>query len=370
MSSTFLRGKTFWINVPTATGWIKRSTGTSDKTVANGMKRMLQDLGPKGKRAWPFLNAIAANTLSVGALFDAYTNGELDALSDRLHDVDLEPYVEAWLSVVGSQVVQDTREHYDLYVRSLIPKGVRFPRSEFTHERIVTWLSTRPVGPSTRRKYHAALSGFSEHLKSVGVLQRNPLREIKAPRPSAARRRYLDMPDIQRLIAALPEPYRTLSTLIHGTGMEVSVALGLKRRDFNPQRKEVQARGTKTSSRDRIAKVADWAWPAVENHMALMTANAPLFPGINRWTASDKHREACRALEIEDYQLKDSRHSYAVRAIRAGAPFEVVAQQLGHADTTMVVRIYGRFKPSEQEMTGWERIAAAQEAHASAKSSA
>lgn len=80
------------------------------------------------------------------------------------------------------------------------------------------------------------------------------------------------------------------------------------------------------------------------------------------WTASDQHRAACKRLDIEDYRLHDARHTYAVRAIRGGAPFEFVARQLGHADTTMVVRVYGRFKPSEEEMRGWERIAAAQEA--------
>ena len=68
------------------------------------------------------------------------------------------------------------------------------------------------------------------------------------------------------------------------------------------------------------------------------------------------------ALEIEDYQLRDARHTYAVRAVRAGAPFEVVAQQLGHADTTMVVRVYARFRPTEAERSAWERQASIQDA--------
>lgn len=75
-------------------------------------------------------------------------------------------------------------------------------------------------------------------------------------------------------------------------------------------------------------------------------------------TLSDKHRAACVVAGIEDYQLRDSRHTYAVRAIRAGAPFEVVARQLGHADTTMVVRVYGRFAPTAQEMRAWHDVAA------------
>lgn len=368
MSTVYLRGKTYFAGVPTRSGrWVKRSTGTRDKSLANAMSRMLDDLGPRGKRAWYFLDAIALNQLTVAELFDAYALGQLDSLREQLQDVDLEPHVDAWLKAIASNVAPDTAAHYKLYVASLIEGDRCFPRSALTHERLVHWLASREVGRSTKRKYHAALSGFCEYLKDIGILQRNPVRDVKAPRPAPARMRYLDVSDVQRLIGAQPHTYSVLSALLHGTGMEVSVALGLKRRDVDESRREVRAKGTKTRARDRIAKIAEWAWPKVEKHIALLTPNATLFPGINRWTASDKHREACKALEIEDYQLKDARHTYAVRAIRAGAPFEVVAQQLGHTDTTMVVRVYGRFKPTEQEMTEWERIAAAQDAQRAAK---
>jgi integrase len=363
MSSVMLRGNTYFVNVPTETrGWIKRTTGTLDKSLANSMKRMLDDLGPRGKREWFFLNALLFNMISVGELYDAYSRGELDQLRERLTDVDLEPYIEPWLKAIGTDVVPDTIAHYRLYVRSLMAAGKRFPRSALTYERIAQWLAAQPVGRSTKRKYHAALSGFCEYLKGIGILHRNPMRDVKAPRPAPARMRHLDMPDVQRLVAAQPSPYNVISALLHATGMEVSVALGLKRRDVDDLRREIRAKGTKTKARDRIAKVAEWAWPMIEEHIALLTPNAPLFPGINRWTASDKHRDACKALEIEDYQLKDSRHTYAVRAIRAGASFEVVAQQLGHADTTMTVRIYARHRPTEEERTAWERIAALQDA--------
>ncbi|MGH7483974.1 MAG: tyrosine-type recombinase/integrase [bacterium] len=367
MSTVFIRGDTYYIGVPTRAGvWVKRTTGTRNKSLARAMARMMDDLGPKGKRAWQFLDAVARNSLSVADLYDAFTTGDLDGLQARMQDVDLEPYVEAWLTATGSRVATDTIEHYGLYVRSLLTEGKRFPRTGITHERLVHWLASRSVGRSTKRKYHAAMSSFCEYLKDVGILPRNPMREIKAPSPAPARMRSLEHPDVVRLVDAQAYPYNVLSALLHATGVEVSVALLLKRRDVDLLRREIRARGTKTKTRDRIAKVAEWAWPFVEKHVSLLTPNALLFPGINRWTASDKHRDACKVLEIEDYQLKDSRHTYAVRAIRAGAPFEVVAGQLGHADTTMVVKVYGRFKPTEQEMTQWERVAAIQDAQRAA----
>lgn len=359
MSTVYQRADTWFIAIPTESGkWVKKTTGTRDKSVAKGMARMVDELGPRGRRSWDLLNPVARGDLTIGQLYDAYSQNDLDGLRVRLNDVDLEPHVARWIGTLRGRLASDTVEHYEVYARSLIGENNRFARSALTNETVVQWLAARPVGRSTKRKYHAALSSFCEYLKSIGLLSRNPMRDIRAPRPAPSRMRSLDQQDVERLITAQRAPYSVLSALLHATGMEVSVALSLKRRDVDVYRREIRARGTKTKCRDRIVKVAEWGWPLVERHISLLTPNALLFPGINRWTASDKHRAACSDLEIEDYQLKDSRHTYAVRAIRAGAPFEVVAQQLGHVDTTMVVRVYGRFKPTAEEVTAWERRAA------------
>jgi integrase len=362
MTTRYLRGKRWFVGVPTRTGcWIKRATGTADSGLARAIARMLDELGPEGRREWTLLDAVAENRVSVADLYDAYSANDLDGLRARLVDCDLSELVAPWLDALRARVAPDTAKTYALYVRSLIPEGGRFPRSTLTYQKLTQWLATRPVGRSTKRKYHAAMSVFCEYLRGVGALERNPMRDVRAPAAAPPRMRYLALDQMRALIDAQAEPYRTLSALLHGSGMEVSVALALKRRDVEPERREIRARGTKTKARDRQVKVAEWAWPYVHEHVRALLPNALLFPGVNRWTASDKHRDACKALGIEDYQLKDSRHSYAVRAIRAGAHFEHIAQQLGHVDTTMVVKVYGRFRPSEAERTDWERIATAQD---------
>ncbi len=74
---------------------------------------------------------------------------------------------------------------------------------------------------------------------------------------------------------------------------------------------------------------------------------------------SEAHRQRLRALGLIGYRLHDARHHWAVRMARAGAPFELIARQLGHRDVAMVAKIYGRFKPDTEERDRWERIAAA-----------
>jgi integrase len=139
--------------------------------------------------------------------------------------------------------------------------------------------------------------------------------------------------------------------------MEVSVALNLKRRDIDEERREVRAKGTKTKSRDRVAMIAQWAWPYVERHIANLLPEAPLFPNMDRWRAADAHKEACKAIGRSNYQQRDARHTYAVIAIRAGAANEVVAGQLGHANTSQVTNVYGRYRPTDNEKRNWEERA-------------
>ncbi len=52
---------------------------------------------------------------------------------------------------------------------------------------------------------------------------------------------------------------------------------------------------------------------------------------------------------------------WAVRMARAGAPFELIARQLGHRDVAMVTKVYGRFKPDTEERDRWEHVAAARD---------
>jgi hypothetical protein len=86
--------------------------------------------------------------------------------------------------------------------------------------------------------------------------------------------------------------------------------------------------------------------------------DARLFPKMKRNAAWYQHDAVTTRLGFTGYQLRDSRHSYAVRAVKAGTPSEIVAKQLGHKDASMVHKVYGRFQPSSGEREKWERIAA------------
>lgn len=362
MSSIFPRGGIYYAKIRSSSGeWIARTCETRDKQLAKRMAHMVDELAHRGKQRWDLLDAVAAGQLSLSTLYAEYASNNLDDLRERLSDIDLSPIVDEWLSSLRGRLASDTIQHYRVHVRSLIQESRRFPRSQLTFALLAEWLSEIPRSPGTLRKYHAAMTAFCSYLRARGIVVQNPMRDVRAPRASAPRRRYLEHGQVLELVGRLQEPYRTIVAVMHGSGVEISALLKLKRRDIDFDRSEIRALGTKTKARDRIAKVEPWAMGYLHDHARKLFPNAIAFPGVNRWTVSDKHREVCRELEIEDYQLRDSRHTFAVRAVRAGASFETVAQQLGHTDTTMVVRVYARFKPTQDELGNWHRIAEVQD---------
>jgi integrase len=285
----------------------------------------------------------------------------LDRLREELADVDLEPHVAIWQERIAGNVAPDTVRHYRHFVRSLIPEGVPFWRSAFTADRLDAWLSAYPGARNTRRKARAGMSQFCAYLVRAKVLKHNPVRDVEAPPLGPPRLRYLDSREMLRLANSQAEDMGVLSALLGGSGIEVSTALRLTRRDVDMERREIRAAGTKTHTRDRIVRVAEWAWPYVRDHADPLRPGDLLFPDITANQAGDSHRTACKRLGIPDYRLHDQRHSYAVRAARAGTPAELISRQLGHANAIMVLRIYGRFMPSQQERDRWELIAAAQD---------
>jgi integrase len=57
-----------------------------------------------------------------------------------------------------------------------------------------------------------------------------------------------------------------------------------------------------------------------------------------------------------------ARHHWAVLALRAGTPVEVVRRQLGHATPNLTLSLYGAFLPSAADRHHWREQVAHHEA--------
>lgn len=353
------RGKAgFYGKLPTRTGWKDLWLGSADRDTAEAIQRMLDEL--RHQRRWDLLEAIGPR-LKVGRLYDAYQQGTLDALMVEMQDLDLAPKVMDWQRAIATTTHPQTASQYLAQVRSLIPEGQPYFRSQATPEAVARWLYGLPVQTSTMRRYFAAAQSFFKYLVRVKLIPASPLRDLERPKDSKARVMWLPTSEAKRVLDAAYQPYRSFFGLLYGTGIEVSVGCHLRVRDVDVKAREIFAPGTKTHCRERTVRIAEWAWPYVEPVLADKLPDALLFPGMRRGAASWQHRRVCAVLGFKGYQLRDSRHSWAVRAAKAGTPAEIIARQLGHVDAVMVHRIYGRFMPSQHDRDKWERIAALQD---------
>jgi integrase len=355
-------GSSAWYtNVPTRSGWTYRSTGTQDKATAKAMERMVSDLGPKGKREWDLLDAVTSGHLTLGRLYDAHRFNDLETLKAALNDLDLEPKVVDWQAWLANRVAKDTARHYLVHVRTLVPEGQPFLRSALRREDCSKWLNSRLVDRATKRKYLASANSFFGYLKELGLITQNPFRDLKAPRANPPRCLALDLRDVARVIGASPGEYKHLFALMYGTGIEVSVALELRRKDIDVDNREIRAAGTKSHARDRIVRVAEWAWPCVAELIKGKLPEVRLFALADRSKASKVHKRITESVGLKGCHLHDARHHWAVRQARAGTPAELIARQLGHSNPTMVLKVYGKFFPQSSDRERWERLASKQD---------
>lgn len=383
MSAAFRRaGRKIWsVKVPDLAneGWVDRTTTTRDRLTAQRMQDAIDAVANQHPVPLDILGRLVDKSLGVPLFFSCYaeSRGDLRALRAKLSDQDLLPLIDEWHAALRGRVADDTRAHYRAAVHTLVPAGSRFLLSGLTGPRLQQWIDemAAEVKPGTVRKRCMGMRSFVDWLERRGLLTEDVMRRVDVPAPGPARVKYLDTDDVIQLADALPSPHRELCALLAGTSIDLSTALGLRRRQVHQGSREIRAPGTKTHTRDRTCVVADWAWPYVERLLTGRLPDAKLFEGIaDRWIAGDVHRATVERL-VQDgypvfagYWLRDHRHTWAVRAMRAGMPIDLMARQMGHVDGTLILKVYGKFAPTSAERTKWEQIAtAADEARRAAR---
>jgi integrase len=387
MSAAYARGRKGHLSVHIPApggGTVIRSTGTADVEIVADIEDALALL--KRKRMWDVLQAVIdkRHGFTLDDVRDAWAGENIGALRERLADVDIEPHVTAWVRTLVARFGEptgkggDTVTQYRRQVRTLLAEGVPFLRSQFTPERLSAWLyGLADIQTGTRLRYYAAMSQFAAYLVRLRVLDANPMESVDTPKESPKRDRYLEHPDVLRLVAAQPYPFNVASALVH-LGIEAGVVPVLAVRDVDLAAGVIRAKGTKNDARDRLAYITPWARPYVERAVRGKLADAWLIdrtpmtkgPHAGKVPNADAmyrrlyaaHNAACTALGVADYRQHDARHSYAVRLMATGAPAAVAAAQLGHANEKEVNERYGRFKATIEDRERWEQRAAERDA--------
>ena len=272
--------------------------------------------------------------------------------------------------------VRDTRTQVDAHV---IPEFGEIEVAELTANKIRQWhraLAERPrrlrspkLGPvkyakatdddeSKRRRKSTAnrVLGMFKALLNYAY-QQGKVATDEAWRPvkpfkgvDAPRIRYLSVDECVRLVNACAPHFRPLVQAALFTGCRYRELTRMEVADYNPDSGTVLVHTSKTG-KPRHVILTDEGQAFFADVTAGRAGDELIFskPDGSQWGKAHQRRpfaDACEKAKITGASFHTARHSYASGLVMAGVPLNVVAQNLGHADTRMIERHYAHLAPS------------------------
>lgn len=347
------RGGTFSIYVPSTVQPrpVLRATGYANKETAKKVATMVASLRDRGQ--FVLLNAVVEGKTTLFDLYQAQVQNKLDEMKEQIDRVEIEPFLEPWLKVRVSKGLSPASVRlYRQRMKKLLfePVGaepVRFA-DELNEGRIDNLLANLGITSGTTRQYLHEVTSFCRYLVSQGVLARNPAanRElIESPAKNTARRRWVREDVSQALVEAADPIYRGALAGAHGSSADRGDLPRLRRRDLNLQQAYVDIDGNKKGAKRRrmAVPIERWALPYL---LAACEGKEPddlLFADLSLDAITRAHERAAAAIGLDDYWLRDGRHSYAIRAILRGAPIADVSEWMGHSSLATTYNTYVHF---------------------------
>jgi integrase len=286
---------------------------------------------------------------------------EYDPLRDARHkEAAAASEVANWLAFLdGEGKAPRTLEDYERTAAALLRMYPNTPFAEFDEIPITHCLRTFPVG--SRRIRRAHLSSLFKWGDTFGHIDRNPMGRV--PKPKATPRKVIETftPAEQALLVNLPYPHGQLMTILLDTGIRKAEARNLRVRhvDFSRRRLIIAREGAK-GSKERVVGITRRLATALDELTTLGGLNRDDFfwytnpgGGKNRYThrcgEGTFHRwwEQCLSDAGVEYiphkrgNPHTTRHTFALRWLRAGGRLETLSETLGHASIKTTYDEYG-----------------------------
>jgi integrase/recombinase XerD len=206
-----------------------------------------------------------------------------------------------------------------------------------------------PVGPATLARKLACLRSFYRHLRREGVIEHDPLAELRGPRKTQRLPRVLSREQVQRLLeqprgtGALALRDRALLELMYACGLRASEAVELQLGDVDLEEAVLRARGK--GSKERLVPVGRQALAAL---LVYLQRSRPLLAGVGEQRALFLNRRGARLTRQGLYKIVQGharragladkmsphtlRHTFATHLLAGGCDLRSLQEMLGHAD--------------------------------------
>lgn len=284
----------------------------------------------------------------------------------------LEEFADQWRVEQEGRLKPSTLSSYDDALKRLKDRiGRRYLRD------VNVDVVARLIGDMQREGYKAwtirgtlvVLSRVMQTAVRRGYVGSNPVKELdKSERPKGDQRRMriLSSDEIARLLPAVPDPYRALITTLVFTGMRIGEALTLEWADVDFDEGLIRVRSGKTENAARGIVMMPALSKLLRGHLLATGRREGLVFGTSIGTVQGRSNVLRRGLQkglanarLEKLTLHELRHTFASILIGQGFDVTFVADQLGHADPAVTLRVYAKlFDPLARRDEARERLQA------------
>lgn len=306
---------------------------------------------------------IATRTFDYGKHFPGSPRARKFAGSAGL---SLKTAVATYLASIKAEIEPETLEEYEHDAAICIAGLGDDPLGTYSRARLRAWVSSLLLSKKRIDNLLIPLRGTFKQALEDEAIDNNPLEAFKVKR--VRREKDFIDPFTRKEIEALAKTdLGYLWEFWAWTGLRSGEIIGLRESDLERNassiavRRAVRVGREKRPKTERGNRVLHLLRPAREalkrkprSAVELNTpGNDPLFRNPNtgeRWhedrALARAFRNACKAAGVRyryPYQL---RHTFASWALSSGENPLWVATQMGHADVTMIFKVYGKYMPS------------------------
>jgi integrase len=267
-------------------------------------------------------------------------------------------FVSRWESVVLTQHKLSTQVTLRSHLRKhLIPFFGRTQMRDIGPEEVQCFVSSVKASPKTKKNIFATFQMVWKTARNWRYVAHDATSGVALPKRSRVVRRFFSLVEVQRILEAVPEPYRTFYWLAVETGMRAGELCGLRVCDIDfhgatlnvcqsAWRGKIQSPKSESAVRcfalspGLLAHLAEYCKAWRPNEMGLLFATRNGTPWDANLLVKRKLYPLLDSLGIDRGGLHAFRHTNSTLMDRLGAPFKVRQQRLGHSDVTLTLDTY------------------------------
>jgi len=267
-------------------------------------------------------------------------------------------FASRWESLVLTQHKPSTQVTIRSHFRKhLVPFFGRWQMREIGPEEVQRFVSSVKVSGKTAKNLFATMQMLWKSARAWGYVAHDAVSDVVLPKRQRVARRFFSVEEVQRILAAVPEPYYTFYWVAVETGMRAGELCGLRINDFDLERCLVSVRqsvwrGKFQSPKSENAVRCFALSPRLVGHVeGFLTTSKPNERGLLFATRNGTPWDANLLVKRKLYPLLDSlgiergglhafRHTNSTLMDRLGVPLKLRQQRLGHSDPSLTLAVY------------------------------